>query len=701
MTKVWKTLLVLTVISAGLFSATSLAINSVDLDVTGMGMDTIAGSPTILTTSKTSPNTKVTFEVGKPDGSAIDVVGITDSTGVASVMFSGENTKMAGLYAVRTKIEDNPLSDAYTNFAVSAGPVSSTASKITPADQVVSYLSEKASVKVALVDDYGNPISGHMVRLISSASANEIISSSTNVSDTNGEIVFTVDSKQAGATIYTAYDVSADFVLEGKARVAYFNDSNVVLTNNIPSNYAFGSSGNASGLADHLAFEDVPMVINPGESVSFKITAYDVSDQVVMNYGSTVRFSVESGNSAYITLPTDYVFTPEDLGSHTFSVALAFQQPGSYQLRAQDTLTDAVYGQFIFVVGSGGAMTGSVNIASPITGTYSNNVQVISGTATPGAKLKVFDGDIELTYLLADISGSFSYTTGLLTDGLHRFSVAEVTEVGTILSTSPVVEVTVYTGGVDLSNVVIEPSNTVDAGTSVTVKATATGKLSKASLVLAENIYELTADAQGNYVAQIPAPLEPGNYPMTFVIKDELGNESTVENKGVLTVNGALPAAAAVVPDVTGLIATTEGKRVILNWNEVVGSTNPIKNYRVYVGPSPVDLSRAIDTFTNATTWYIPNLENGTEYHFAVVAVDSLGNTSLYLSNMVAATPNPLILEVPDLDVELGMGGEDAEIAIEEMETETSETGPEILWLVLVSAIGGICYSETARRRKV
>lgn len=690
--------MVLSVVVGGIFSATSLATNSPALPVLANGMDTIAGSSTIITSSKTAPNANVVFEMGKPDGSAVSFSSVADSSGIAKVMVSGENTKTAGLYTIRTKVNGSSLSDDYTNFVVLAGSASQTNSKITPSDQVVSSLDGTASITVTIFDNYENPISGHVVKLISSGSDNEVISSSSTVTDENGQIEFTVVSRKIGATVYTAYNSTADFVLNGKARVAYFDDSSYIISNNIPSNYAYASSGNSSGVADHFSFEEVPMIINSGESISFKLTAYDVNDQVVMNYAGITRFSVESGNPSYVTLPGDYAFIPEDLGSHTFSVALGFLQPGSYQLRAQDITNPSIYGQFIFVVGGGGSAQGGVVMASPISGSYGNNVHVVSGTASPGAKLKIFDGQIELTSLVADINGTFSYTTGLLADGLHRFSVVEVNDVGAILSTSNVAEVNISTAGVSLTNLTLTPSSIVDAGTLVTVKISASAKLSKASLQLANNIYELAVDPTGGYTVQFQAPLEFGDYPLVFVLKDELGNESRVDNKGFLTVKGSLIPETVVVPDVSGLVATSEDKRVILNWNAVSASTNPIPHYRVYVGSAPLEMTMAIDTFTNATTWYVPNLENGKEYYFAVVAVDNKGNTSPYLSNIVSATPNPLIVEVEDVEVDFGIGGEDA---FDEMEEDPSEAGPEILWLVLVSALGGIFYSETARRRKV
>lgn len=686
------------VVAIGLFSATGMALNSPMPEITATGMDTVAGSPTILTSSQTYANTQVIFEVAKPDGSSISIPAQTDASGVARAMFAGDNTKEAGIYGITAKFANNVSGGQLGSFVVLAGPVSTVNSKVSPADQVIGSVSDRAFVTVTLLDDYENPISGHDVRLISSSTGDLIENTSTNVTDVNGQITFSISSKQSGAVVYTAYDVTADVVLNGKAKVAYFDDNAQILSNNIPSNYSYAAFGNASGNVDHLSFENVPMIINPGENISFKVTAYDNSDQVVMNYGGTVHFSVEIGDVNYVAMPSDYTFTPQDLGSHTFSVALGFQRAGSYQLRVQDTGNQAVYGQFQFVVGNGGQQnSGTVTITSPISGTYSNSVQVISGTASPGAKLKVFDGEIELASVVADVSGMFSFTSGVLADGLHKFIVAEVNGVGTILFSSSVVEVNIDTSGVKISSVVIEPAGTVDAGSQVTVKLYTGAKLSKASMLLADNIYELTVDPEGFYVVQIPAPSEFGEYFLSFILKDESGNETRVDNQSKLVVGGQVTA-PAYVADVFNLRATTDDRRVILTWDTVTQSTNPIQNYRVYMGFSPTDLTTAIDTFTSATTWYVPNLENGTEYTFAVVAVDNKSTVSAHFSNIVTATPNPPVVDTENPDVKNGLEGSED---LDKMKNDGSKTGPEILWLVLVSAIGGICYSETARRKKL
>jgi hypothetical protein len=692
--KIWKSAVLIAVVAVGLFSATSLAINYPTPELNAYGLDTIASSPTILSTSKIAPNSQVLFEVKKPDGSTYQVAALTDAMGIAKAALAGTETKKVGTYYVSAKLADNVSNVKFSTFNVSAGPISVTNSKVEPTDQIVN-ITDKAYVTVTLTDDFGNPVAGHSVHLISS-SATDTNQSASILSDANGQVVFPVLSQQVGAFTYTPYDATANVILNGKARVAYFDTADYVLSNNIPSNYSYGSSGNASGLVDHLSFENVLPLINPGENISgFKITAYDAANQIVVGYNGTIRFSVENGDVNNVILPADYTFIPQDLGSHTFSLALGFKQAGSYQLRVQDINTQAVFGQFIFVVGAAGQTAGTVEIKSPISGTYSNGTQVVMGTAKAGTKIKIFDNDLELTSTTADLTGSFNYTTGLLADGLHKFVAAEVNDIGTIVTASTPVEINIDTTGAKISAVTVEPGNSVDASSAITVKLYSTVKLSKASLVLANNIYDMTADPAGFYSVQVAAPSEFGDYALGFKLTDDFGNQTTVDNQAKLTVKGQLTI-AEVVGDVTGLTAVPDDTRVILNWTTPIESTNEIQRYRVYVGNSPTDLSTAIDTFTSATTWYVPSLVNGTEYNFAVVAIDAKGNVSEHLSNIVTATPNPIVINV-DPGIDLGLDGEKD---IDHMTEDSSKTGPEVVWLILISAIGGIFYCEVAKRRK-
>ncbi|MBD3360410.1 hypothetical protein GF366_01255 [Candidatus Peregrinibacteria bacterium] len=671
-----------------------------DLPVEAYGLNTVAGYTTYLRTSKTTPNTNISFEVTNPDSELINLSAVTNSNGVAQAELSDYHTRKAGTYRVSAKLENNSTISRANTFTVYPGELSETASTVSPSDQVVRSYGEKALITVQLFDKFNNPIEDHLVRLISSANGDKTETySDSDFSDSNGKVIFRVSSNQQGTAVYSVYDATADKILNSKAKVAYFNSNSFLFENDTPSNYAYAALGNGSLGVDHFEFEDIPSTLNVGDSVTFTITAYDSENQPVVDYTGTIRFAVLSDNAAYVNLPEDYTFTSSDLGTHTFSLAMSFLQPGTYELAVIDIDDSSIFGEQTFVVGDEEPLgpSNGIGITNPVSGTYSNNVQVISGTAPPGSQIKIFDNDVEIASLIADASGNFSYTTSTLVDGMHNIYAATVNEVGTIVATSETVEVNIDTSAPEISNVTFEPSDTVDPGSVVNVKLYTEDELSQATVVFEGNIYEFTENPEGYYETSFSAPIEFGEYPLTFIIVDELGNESRFENYAVLTVGVVSDQVEVpVVGDVTGLKAVPSDHRITLTWNAPAVSTNVIPNYRVYYGLSPNQLTEAVDTFTNSTTWYIPNLKNGVEYYFAVVAVDEKGNISEHFSNIVSAVPNPAVVEAPPPEVELGIAGEEA---LEEMEKDASESGPEIMWLVLFALLGGVFYGQTSKKR--
>ncbi len=679
----------LVVASYSVFSA-----QKVDVDVAAI--DTFAGNSTILTASTSKANAPLVFEVISSSGESYRLPAFTDNDGFARVEFSGENTTRAGSYKLTAMVTGYSGSGETAFFSVLPSRFSDSFSTIEPRNQVINALEKEASLKVILRDEYNNPLDGHVVRLISS-SGDDVARPSSNISDKKGEVSFVVTSSQPGAVTYSAYDVTADKVLSDKAKVVYFDDANYVFSNDLPQDYAFSAVGNSSGEVDYLEFEDVPSVIRPADPVSFSITAYDNLDQPVINYTGTVQFSVTQGNAQFVTLPSNYTFTTDDLGSHTFSISLQFQSEGSYVLRVNDVLNPEVFGEYTFDVVANGVPDDSpqLTVTNPITGTYSNNIQVISGLAPPGADIKIFDDDVEIASLLADIDGQFTVTTSPLADGVHNFYVAEVNDIGTIIETSEVVEVTIDTASPEISQVVFDPIGEVEAGSAVLAKAFVGDTLSSASLIVNDNIYDMQDSGQGFYQVNFPAPTEFGTYPVSFILVDDLGNESRVNDYTTLMVGGELiDHTVILVPDVTGLVAESDDKRVTLSWNPVSNAANPITNYRVYYGTSPNELADAVDTFTDSTTWYIPNLANGVEYYFAVVAIDDKGNTSEHFSNIVSAVPQPIVIEPEPINISEGLeGGEH----LDHMESDVSDSGPELVWLIVLSFLGGIFYLQLSK----
>ncbi len=665
------------------------------------GLNTIAGNSTYLRTSKITPNSAVIFQVTDPMGEVTTLSAVTNENGVAQSEFSNYYTERAGNYLVAVKMEADSFFSNATTFIVYSGEVSLNNSTLSPTDQVIRSYDDDALITVQLFDDYDNPIQGHLVKLISSAENDSIeLYSNSELTDSNGQISFKVASSDVGTVTYTAYDVTSDVILSSKAKVVYFDNTDYIFSNNVPDDYAYAAIGNSSLAVDGLKFDEIPSSIKTGESINFTLSAIDNEEEIVGSYIGTVRFSVTDGNASYVNIPEDYTFTEQDLGEHTFSLALSFQQDGSYKIEARDTENNAIFGEYIFIVGGGTNNTNSsgITISNPAPGTYSNNIQVISGKAPAGSQLKIFDNEVAISSITADASGVFSYTTTALADGDHKIYVANVNEIGTIISASETIIIKIDTAVPEISQIVLEPANSVNPGAIVTVKLYTQDDLSQAAVIFNDNIYELKKSAEGYYEGSFAAPIEFGDYDLGVVLVDQLGNESKLEKQAKVNVGGDLGADdSTVLADVTNLKVTPEDHRATLNWDAPKTLVFKIKNYRVYYGLSPNQLTEAIDTFTDSTTWYIPNLKNGVEYYFAVIAIDEKGNVSQHFSNIVAGTPNPIVENVPSPDVTLGTAGSDA---LDEMEKDASESGPEIIWLTVFSLLGGAFYTIMRKTRE-
>ncbi|MCX6734947.1 MAG: fibronectin type III domain-containing protein [Candidatus Peregrinibacteria bacterium] len=703
-----KTILIsLLVIAAGVVS-TAVSASSVQdytvVPVQAYGMDAVAGTPTILRTSKLNVGSVATFTVVQPGGKQLQFQGIADDSGIAYSKLSDYYTSVAGTYTLLLSVDGGSQQAIPSYFKINAGQLSMSNSELSPKDQVVHTGSEVANLTVKLRDNFNNPISGHIVKLVSSSDSDSIsYLGNTNISNVNGEVNFRIIPSSTGLVNYSVYDVTSDVILTSRAKIVYFSSADQLFTSNKVRMAAFGSSneGNASGAVDHFEFQEVPANVTANQSVSIKLSAYDAASQLVSNYSGKVRFSVDGSNAGFATLPDDYTFGVSDQGSRVFSLAFNFKQPGVYNLKVTDLANVGAYGTKSITVSAGdnsGAnpvSSSTVVLISPLPGTFSTNVQVVSGTAPASAKLKIFDNNVEMSSIVADSSGKFSYTTSLLADGIHKMYVAVVNDIGTVVSNSPAVEFSILTKGSKVSQIVVDPAGPVDPGTSINVKAYTGDTLSKAQVVVSGNVYTLEKNPAGYYEGKFNAPIDFGTYKLSFSFVSDLGVETKSDDKSIQV--GKLGAVQISKPEkVLGLVAKPADSRVILNWSAPASLLNPVKNYRIYYGTSPNSLVNAVDTFTNATTWYIPGLKNGTEYYFAVAAVDAKGNISDGFDKIANAVVGGVVNVVQPPAVQNGSAGK---AEIKNLKGGTSKTGPEMFWLVILSVMGGACYNFVSKKK--
>jgi len=672
---------------------------SAQVSVSAFGTDTIAGFSTSLESSNVGTNISVVFKVEKPDGSYSEFPATSGLDGIARVKLADFHTRVAGTYKVSAKSLNSSQYGSSNTFNVLPGEISETYSEITPTEQVVRIGRDIGEVEVTLKDIFGNSISNHMVELISSRGEDDV-NTDVNLSDSQGKVVFSVNSPESGVSSYTIYDLTSNKILSERAKVVYFTSSESLFS----STEAFlgNAVGNASGPVAYLKFDNLPASANTNQSLSFTLSARDESDQTVTDYLGTVHFSVISGSTTGVTLPSDYTYTAQNLGTHPFALALSFTSPGSYVIEAKDVSDPMVFGTSnVTVTSAQSGVDKTVTVTNPTPGTYSNNVQVISGTTTPASSLVIYDSNVKIGNAVASQTGAFAFTTGFLTDGDHEFYVAIVNEGGTILASSSKIKVTIDTTSPGIDKVEMVPSGTVPSGGDVEIKVYTELGLTQLLLDVNGSVYEMKGAEGGYYSAKFKAPILGGSYPMKFTLVDALGNEAKIEEASyVLNVGVGGSGSGTSVANVAGLVAVPGNHKITLSWTSPKTGA-PVQFYRIYYGLSANQLAYVIDTWNASTTWYVPDLQNGKEYFFAVAAVSNSGSTSALMSNIVSAIPSDVY---PD---GVGQGGSTGvwqgtagSEQLGDMKEDASQSGPEVVWLFVSAILGGLFYSYFSMKKK-
>ncbi len=565
------------------------------------------------------------------------------------------------------------LTAAVPVFAA-AGATDSVKSRVS-ADRLTAKANGEMTVnaEVHLRDSANKPVANHRVELISSRSHDHVEATDLGLTDGNGKARFAISSSMIGISTFTAIDLTDSTVLDSRLEVVFYGEDTTAiggdrnLVSFIPTARAQSISG---GPVSEFEITDIKEPVKANDNVTFTVKAVDDEGNVSENYAGEVRFSVEGAGANDVVLPKDYQFTAEDLGVHTFSLGLSFKNPGSYVLTVTDVNKITVRGEKSLSVAAAGSAAGSnsgssaasssaagVTITSPRDGTYNKSSQTISGRATPGIALKVFDNDQEIGGTDADAEGSFSFQATQLSDGAHEFKVVELDGNNQTKSTSSIVKVNIDTTAPDAESVTFEPSGPVAPDSLVKVTVISGGNLAQAAMLVNDDLVVLTEDlgSPGTYKGSFVAPKEAGTFSVDLILVDSLGNESQLKDQKQLVV--AVPSGADATdsldddPDadaagdstdqvqvsaVTGVKAFSGDGRVNLEWSP---AGENIKNYKVYYGTRADELANSVETFAADTKWYVPNLDNETEYFFALTAIDVEGNESAVRSEIVSAVP--------------------------------------------------------------
>jgi len=768
--------------------------------------DTVAGYGTLIRITNAPSNENIDVQVKKPDGSHVAITVETDQFGKGKADLEGFYTKSAGKYEIMAHSEHGTQSQ--DQFRVYPDVVSPNRSTLFIDQQTAAANgNDFVELRVDLKDKYNNPVPGHTVQILSSRTEDEIVRiSSQSHTNEQGRLLYHLYSKEAGVSTFLAHDSTENVTINNRAKVAFYAPSQPAIERGGEFIYLASETGPVS----YLSIENINENIQTGESLNATVSAYDNNGDIVGDYTGTVRFSATDNNAS---LPNDYLFEAADQGSHTFSLGLSLQTPGTHTLTVTDINNPDIFGEKEVAVsnrGTGQSTTSSnntsnqspagINLYTPAPGTYSSSTISFSGQATYGQTIKIMDNGLELASTLVTPDGEFSHVATGLSEGEHTFLIQAFDANGSEANRSNEILVNIDTSAPQLDNLESDHNGEIEAGDIITLTAYTESNLPQVAVILNNGIFEMTEDLliDGIYTAQLSTPETPGDYSLDVLLVDELGNETIYSDQLTLRVIEATPTEEIEEEEeeiieeeieeeetdplvlypgqVMAVEAQAGDSRVTLTWEEphewvdmngnMIEEITPIQeiplteeetanfeeelnnmseeeleaffdefaagieealtetveenpeallqseedeeltieHYRIYFGPDSELMYSTVDTWDNRTTWYIPDLPNGSEYFFSVVAVDSDGKESPLKSNIVSATPESddsaalFAAAAEEAERQAEIAAREAALATSMSEAATPETGPEILWLILLT--GALSYGYTHRGRK-
>ena len=734
-----------------------------DMQFSAFSKDTLAGYSTFLESSSLPPGQDIVFQVKKPDGTVVNFPVSVDHSGVARQEFPAPQTYQAGAYFVRIVLSG--VTSKATSFMVYPQKVALEKSNFS-LNRTFARADghDVMRLTVVLRDRYGNALDADHVGLVSDRLEDKIQKVQADTAQADGQVNFVISSSRPGKATLRVTDtlknslfksvqvafLAQDYKVDGLDAMILGGGGSTSLSfdQNLPSNiggdfdfHLFDTAFAASGSLHHFTLSDFPSTVQVGQNVSFRVTAQDENNQTVQNYVGKVHFSAEGNNSNNISLPEDYVFKVDDLGTHLYSLGLSFPTAGDYKIVVTDMENPLIRGEKTVTVtgglaGSSGQQNAQLKpvIELPTAGTYSQKIQTVSGLAPAGYTVKIFDHQQEIGAVQATADGKFSYQTTSLKEGVHKIYVVAIDASQAVKGTSDTIEFTVDSAPPEVEDITLQPTSGIKAGQVITINVTSEENLSQVAVVFNKDLVQLnpSLDQPGHYINSVSAPKESGVYPVDVYLVDQLGNEASYKAKAQVTVSDSGGTASVTssqetqqstsgVPfdtqqtqilsstppsDVSGLLSYADDQRVVLVWDAATDDTL-VKHYRVYFGTDPGNLDIYVDTFDASATWYVPNLKNGQEYYFAVTAFDDQEMESVRKSVVITGIPfKSETSGLPKPDVSLSTQEVLHGASPEELHQAANDAisghkpGSEIIWLLSGSGLLSTLAYQIKRRLK-
>ena len=279
----------------------------------------------------------------------------------------------------------------------------------------------------------------------------------------------------------------------------------------------------------------------------------------------------------------------------------------------------------------GGFATDSGTVGDGLT---NDNTPTLSGTATAGSTVTVYDGSTALGTATADGSGAWSYTTGALSDGAHSFT-AKASDAAGNTSTSSAFGVTIDTAAPGAPVISGYTTDTGVVGDGITSDNTPTlsGTAEANSTITvydgATALGTTSTDGSGAW-SYTTGGLSNGSHSLTAKATDAAGNQGAASSVLSLTIQTTAPAAPVISGYTTDSGTVGDG---ITNDNTPTLSGTAAANSTVTV----YDGSTALGTTTadGSGAWsYTTGTLSDSAHSLTAKATDAAGNQSAASSTL-------------------------------------------------------------------
>jgi len=497
------------------------------------------GSKIQIKSSKISPYTEVNFEIIKPDGSLYQFTGQSKIDGFVKMDLKEDILTQVGEHKINIKAKGYETKGVQS-FYLRVGEIAPNKSRIISEVEEIYIDGEPAKINVVLNDKYENPILDTKVKLISTRPQFDLIESfEDGITNESGIASFLVSSNEAGVSSYLA-------IVEAKNSLSELTIEEKIEINFKSPDVSFGTYLLNYLLPNALASDVAYFVVesettfHTGEASEVLVKAYNNSSVVDTTFSGTITFVT---GDPLASIPADYEFTEEDLGSHVFE--LTFNTPGSYKITTHAMGDASVKGEKTVIVKDKEAGAGSfdrpVILYPPKDGqgripVISDSNITIAGNALSDMTIEIIDNETKLGETVSR-DGKFFYNTMDLVDGRHSVKAIAINNEGKIVA-SEVVEFIIDTVNPIIKSVLINPIQ-VEPGQIVTITletepglTTAKAIVDRMAISLAENISKA-----GTYVGTYTASDQEGEYMVDIELQDSVANTVPYYDQGVILIS--------------------------------------------------------------------------------------------------------------------------------------------------------------------